>query len=140
MAYPPISAYALISDCHSAALVSLDGSVDWCCFDRFDARPVFGRLLDWRRGGHFRICPAQAYRSSRRYRPGTNILETRFETDGGVLRLTDCLAMRDTPAVDEGGSPIEPCRQLIRLVRCEAGEVEVRVEFEPRFEYGLLTP
>ena len=50
MDYPPISAYALLSDCHSAALVSPDGSVDWCCFERFDARSVFGRLLDWRRG------------------------------------------------------------------------------------------
>jgi alpha,alpha-trehalase len=140
MTYPPISAYALLSDCHSAALVSPDGSVDWCCFDRFDSRPVFGRLLDWGRGGFFRICPIQSYRSSRRYRPGTNILETRFETDGGVLVLTDCLAMHDTPSADEGGLPIEPCRQLIRQVRCEAGEVEVSIEFQPRFDYGLVTP
>jgi alpha,alpha-trehalase len=140
MSYPPISAYALVSDCHSAALVSPDGSVDWCCFDRFDARSVFGRLLDWQRGGHFRIAPSQPYRSSRRYRPGTNILETRFETDGGALVLTDCLAMHDTPTAEDGSSPIDPCRQLIRQVRCEAGEVEVRIEFEPRFDYGLVTP
>jgi alpha,alpha-trehalase len=139
MGYPPISAYALLSDCHSAALVSPDGSVDWCCFERFDARPVFGRLLDWTRGGHFRICPNQDYRSSRRYLPGTNVLETRFETDGAVLLLTDCLAVHDTPAAQEG-QPIEPYRQLIRLVRCEAGEVEVSFEFEPRFDYGLTTP
>lgn len=54
-AYPPIGDYALLSDCHSAALVSRDGSIDWCCFHRFDARPVFGRLLDWSGGGHFRV-------------------------------------------------------------------------------------
>jgi transaldolase len=56
-AYPPIADYALLSDCHSAALVSRDGSIDWCCFHRFDARPVFARLLDWSGGGHFRIAP-----------------------------------------------------------------------------------
>ena len=76
--YPPINDYALISDCHSAALVSRDGSVDWCCFDRFDARPVFGRLLDWSRGGHFRIAVKGFYSTTRRYLPDTNILETTF--------------------------------------------------------------
>src|SRR5438093_9963881 len=89
MSTTPIADYALISDCHSAALVSRDGSVDWCCFDRFDARPVFARLLDWSRGGHFRIGPRPPYRATRRYLPGTNILETRFETDRGSLVLTD---------------------------------------------------
>ena len=134
--YPPIAAYALLSDSHSAALVSLDGSIDWCCFERFDARPVFARILDWSRGGHFQICPKTAYRSRRRYLPGTNIVETRFESDAGVLVLTDCLAVReigDREAVD-------PYRQLIRLVRCVAGEVPIRVDFEPRFDYGLTTP
>jgi GH15 family glucan-1,4-alpha-glucosidase len=52
--YPPIADYALLSDCHLAALVSRDGSIDWCCFHRFDARPVFARLLDRATGGHFR--------------------------------------------------------------------------------------
>lgn len=137
--YPPIAAYALISDCHSAALVSLDGSIDWCCFNRFDARPVFARLLDWSRGGHFRICPRKPYRSSRRYLPGTNILETRFETDDGVLLLTDCLAVSETSEARHAEA-VDPHRQLIRMLRCEAGEVEVRVDFDPRYEYGLTTP
>ncbi|MGH2708591.1 MAG: trehalase-like domain-containing protein, partial [Actinomycetota bacterium] len=59
--YPSISDYALLSDCHSAALVSKDGGVDWCCFHRFDARPVFARVLDWNKGGHFRIAPKDSY-------------------------------------------------------------------------------
>jgi GH15 family glucan-1,4-alpha-glucosidase len=138
-AYPPIADYALISDCHSAALVSRDGSVDWCCFDRFDARPVFARLLDWSRGGHFRIGPRPPYRATRRYLPGTNILETRFETDRGSLVLTDCLAVRET-SMAEDAEAVEPYRQLIRLLRCEDGEVPVEFEFEPRFDYGLTTP
>ena len=65
--YPPISDYALLSDCHSGALVSRDGSIDWCAFHRFEARPVFARLLDWERGGFFRIAPADDYEATRRY-------------------------------------------------------------------------
>jgi hypothetical protein len=71
-AYPPIGDYALLSDCHSAALVSRDGSIDWCCFHRFDARPVFARLLDWSGGGHFRIAPTAPATVSRRYPPPTS--------------------------------------------------------------------
>src|SRR5919197_5952246 len=123
--YPPIADYALLSDCHSAALVSLDGSIDWCCFDRFDARPVFARILDWTRGGHFAIRPDAPYRAERRYLPGTNIVETRFETAGGVLVLTDCLAVRDSSDAQQAET-VDPYRQLIRVVRCEAGEVGVR--------------
>jgi GH15 family glucan-1,4-alpha-glucosidase len=74
-AYPPISDYALISDCHTAALVSRDGSIDWCSFHRFEARPVFARLLDWAKGGFFRIAPRDDYTAKRRYLPGTNILD-----------------------------------------------------------------
>jgi GH15 family glucan-1,4-alpha-glucosidase len=131
--YPPISDYALIGDCHSAALVSRDGSVDWCCFPRFDGRPVFGRLLDWERGGYFRIAPSGDSTVSRRYLPGTNVLETRFETEEGVMVLTDCLPVQE----DRGAKPYQ---QLLRLVRCEEGKLVVAFEFHPRFDYGLTVP
>ncbi|MBV9547763.1 MAG: glycoside hydrolase family 15 protein [Chloroflexi bacterium] len=137
--YSPIADYALISDCHSAALVSRDGSVDWCCFERFDARPVFARLIDWSRGGHFLIRPGQPYKATRRYLPGTNVLETRFETDSGVLVLTDCLAVHESSEPSEAEA-VEPYRQLIRSMRCEVGEVQVELDFQPRFDYGLTTP
>ncbi len=130
--YPPISDYALISDCHTAALVSKDGSIDWCSFHRFEARPVFCRLLDWSKGGFFRIAPADEYEVSRRYLPGTNILDTRFETAKGVVVLTDFIPVR----VEEG----HPDHRLIRHVRCESGEVAVKAKFEPRFDYGLTEP
>jgi GH15 family glucan-1,4-alpha-glucosidase len=68
-AYPPIDDNALLSDCHSTALVSRDGSIDWCCFHRFDARPVFARLLDWSGGGHFRIAPTAPATVTRRTCP-----------------------------------------------------------------------
>jgi GH15 family glucan-1,4-alpha-glucosidase len=132
-AYPPIGDYALLSDCHSGALVSKDGSIDWCTFHRFEARPVFARILDWGKGGFFRIAPAtDDYEVSRRYLPGTNVLETRFETPDGVITLTDCFALR----VDEG----HPEHRLLRRVRCDAGEVRVKAKFEPRFDYGLTEP
>lgn len=136
--YPPISDYAMISDCHSAALVSCDGSIDWCAFHRFDARPVFARILDWRKGGHFQIVPYGEYESSRRYLPATNVLETTFRTQSGVIRVTDCIPMR----VDEGPKTLgaHATHQLIRLVRCDEGRVTVTMDCAPRFDFGLTVP
>jgi GH15 family glucan-1,4-alpha-glucosidase len=130
--YPPISDYALLSDCHSGALVSKDGSIDWCAFHRFEARPVFARLLDWGKGGFFRIAPRDEYEVTRRYLPNTNVVETRFQTADGVVTLTDCLVVR----VEEG----HPDHRLIRRVQCEEGEVAMKAKFEPRFDYGLIEP
>jgi GH15 family glucan-1,4-alpha-glucosidase len=136
--YPPIGDYALIGDCHSAGLVSLDGSIDWCCIDRFDARPVFARVLDWDRGGHFRIAPNAPYRASRRYQQDSVVLETHFECEGGQLVLIDCFLIHDLP--DEDGTVAQPHHQLFRLARCVAGEVDVMIDFSPRFDYGLTVP
>ena len=85
---PLISDYAFLSDCRSAALVSLEGSVDWLCWPRFDSGSWLGRILD-RKAGHFSIRPKGPYRTSRRYLPGTLILVTRFETASGVVELQD---------------------------------------------------
>lgn len=137
--YPPIGDYGLISDCHAAALISRDGSVDWCCFHRFDSRPVFSRLLDWRKGGHFRVAPAVPYEATRRYLPRTNILETTFDCESGRLVVTDCLPVREDSTSDDIDPP-HPFHQLIRWIRCEVGEVPVRAEFFPRFDYGLTIP
>ncbi len=130
--YPPISDYALLSDCHSGALVSKDGSIDWCAFHRFEARPVFARLLDWNKGGYFRIAPTGDYEASRQYVPNTNVLETRFETSAGAFTLTDALVIR----VEEG----HPDHRLVRRLRCESGQIDVRMRFEPRFDYALTEP
>jgi len=130
--YPAISDYALLSDCHTAALVSRDGSIDWCSFHRFVAQPVFCRILDWGKGGFFRIAPRDDYEVIRRYLPGTNVLETTFRTETGVLTLTDFIPVRR-----EAG---HPDHRLLRIVRCEEGEVPVKAKFEPRFDYGLTEP
>lgn len=134
--YPPIASYALLGDCHSSALVSLDGSIDWCCFRRFDSRPVFAALLDRAKGGHFRIGPVEQAEVTRGYLPGTNVLETRFRTASGVVTLTDFLAVGE----DEESTGIHPYEQLIRIIRCESGTVKVEKHFSPRFDYGLTRP
>jgi len=137
--YPPISSYGLIGDCHSAALISRDGSIDWCCFHRFSARPVFGRILDWDRGGYFSIAPAGAYEVRREYEQGTNVLRTTFTAERGVLVLTDCLVIREETQPGTG-IPAHPHHQMIRHVACEEGEVEVDLQFHPRFDYGMTVP
>jgi alpha,alpha-trehalase len=140
----PIGDYALISDCHSAALVSRDGSVDWLCCPRFDAPTVFGRLLD-DDAGHFSIRPAGEYGATRRYADRTMVLETTFTSagtgssaSGGTAVLTDALAVGSGErGHDLGrGSP----GALLRLLSCTAGEMEVQVSYAPRPEYGLVQP
>ena len=138
--YPPIADYALVSDCHSCALVSMDGSIDWCAFHRFEARPVFGRILDWAKAGFFRIAPLDdEYEPTRRYAPGTNVLETTFRTPTGTLLLTDFFVFR-VPEPGEHGHAAHPDHQLIRIARCADGELAVKMELVPRFDYGLTTP
>jgi alpha,alpha-trehalase len=138
--YPPIADYALLSDCHSCALVSTDGSIDWCTFHRFEARPVFGRILDWAKAGFFRIAPLDDdYEPTRRYLPGTNVLETTFRTPTGTLVLTDFFSYR-VPEPGEDPHSAHPDHQLIRIARCTEGEVAVKVKLVPRFDYGLTTP
>ena len=82
--------YALIGDCTTSALVGRNGSIDWLCWPRFDSDACFAALLDTPRAGRWKIAPAGApSKVSRRYRPGTLILETEFETDTGVATVTD---------------------------------------------------
>src|SRR5215468_1115764 len=88
----PIADYALLSDCHSAALVSRDGSVDWLCFPRFDSPSVFGRILD-AGAGRWSICAAGDAEVERRYQPETLVLETTYRTERGTARVIDTLAV-----------------------------------------------
>src|SRR6266545_4997558 len=132
-----IAAHALLSDCHSAALTTADGSVDWLCFPRFDSPSVFGRLLD-DAAGHWSIRPAGEYTTSRRYLDRTLVLETTFHTPTGTVVLTDALA---TGTDNHGhalgmGAP----HLLIRSLAGTGGTADVEVCYAPRPEYGLLRP
>jgi GH15 family glucan-1,4-alpha-glucosidase len=129
--YKSISDYGVIGDCHSAALVGLDGSIDWCCFPRFDSPSMFAAILDAGKGGYFSITPQGAYSVTQRYLDETNILETRFETEGGACSLTDCMPLYFRP----DGKPVE-LHQIIRLLRCEVGEVTLQVNYAPRPDYA----
>ncbi|MEX2619569.1 MAG: glycoside hydrolase family 15 protein [Egibacteraceae bacterium] len=137
MSDTPIGEHALLSDCHSAALVDSAGSVEWWCAPRFDSPSLFARLLD-DRAGHFSISPVEAAQVTRRYVDGTLVLTTTFDTESGTVELTDALAMgQGVRGHDLGaGSP----RALLRRAVCTRGTVELEVDFTPRFEYGLTSP
>jgi GH15 family glucan-1,4-alpha-glucosidase len=131
--YPPISSYGYIADCHSAALVSRYGSIDWCCMPRLDSESCFGRLLGWGTGGYCRIAPRGTFQSDRRYREGTLVLETTFRTGEGVACLIDCFSMRR-------GGEHNPHRQILRIVEGVEGSQELELDFVPRFDYGAIKP
>src|SRR5947207_2948978 len=133
----PIAAHALLSDCHSAALVTTGGSVDWLCFPRFDSPSVFGRLLD-DRAGHWSIRPAGGHTASRRYLDSSLVLATTFETATGTVEITDALAMAAGTTGHNLGRG--PPHLLVRSVTGTAGKVTLGFSYAPRPEYGLLRP
>lgn len=131
---PGIEDYGLIGDCHSCALVSRWGSIDWCCLPRFDSSSCFARLLDWERGGHWTIQPdLDGVEVSRRYEDQTLVLETRFRAPGGEVVLRDAFAMCP-------GGRETPRRQILRVVEGVSGELPLVVWLEPRVDYGRLRP
>jgi GH15 family glucan-1,4-alpha-glucosidase len=132
--YRPIGDYAFLGDCHTGALVSSSGSVDWLCLPRLDSGSYFGRLLDHERGGWCAITATDpAARGSRHYLDGTLVLQTDMATPSGRVRVTDCLTMRP-------GGARRPYRQLLRVVDGLQGAVDLRVEVVPRFDYGQVRP
>jgi GH15 family glucan-1,4-alpha-glucosidase len=137
MSTTPIADYALISDCHSAALVSTSGSIDWLCLPRFDSPSVFGRILDVA-AGHWSIAPTGEFTSTRQYLDRTMVLETTFETATGTAVLTDAMALDPTEHGHDLGAGAPGV--LVRRIACTRGEVEIAVGFEPRPEYGLISP
>lgn len=138
MSQRPIADYAMLSDCHTAALVGRDGSIDWLCLPRFDRPSLFGRMLDEELGGHWWIRPSAPWKVSRRYVDRTLVLETTFRTPGGVLRIQDALAMEW--GVRGHAHGIHSPRLLLRRVFCDSGEVEVDFDYTPRPEYGRVHP
>src|SRR6266511_92453 len=129
----PIADHALLSDCHSAALVTTGGSVDWLCFPRFDSPSVFGRVLG-DQAGHWSIRPPGNHEMTRRYLDRTLVLETTFRTEDGTVVLTDALAMGPDNRGHQLGAGAP--HLLIRSVTCTQGTVDLDVEYAPRPEYG----
>ena len=125
----PIEDYALIGDGHTAALVGRDGSIDWMCLPRFDSAACFAALLGDPQHGRWSIAPIAGVRAvQRRYREGTLILETDFETDDGVVRVIDAM-------------PLSSARSdVVRIVEGLRGQVRMRMELVIRFDYGKVVP
>jgi GH15 family glucan-1,4-alpha-glucosidase len=119
----------MIGDCHTAALVSKQGSIDWLCLPHFDSAACFAALLGTADNGHWSISPSEPIRSiRRRYREGTLILETEFETESGSVTLIDCMTPRnETP-------------DLLRVVVGTRGQVQMNLELVIRFDYGSVVP
>jgi GH15 family glucan-1,4-alpha-glucosidase len=135
--YPPLSDYALVSDCHCAALVSRSGSVDWCCMPRIDGDSHFGRLLDWDRGGCWAIAPAsEEFKVERFYEDQSLVLVTEFTTATGTARLIDLMAMSDS-ASTAGGTHQD---LHIRVLEGVEGEVDFTFLMAPRFDYAAVLP
>jgi GH15 family glucan-1,4-alpha-glucosidase len=133
--YPPIGDYAVIGDCHTAALISRAGSVDWYCPRRFDHPAVLCRLLDAGTGGFFRLAPSYDFTTRRRYRPETNVLESTFTTDTGVVRVTDFMPIHRRTA-ERHGQDVGASGRLLRLVEGIRGTVDLGVAFKPSFDFG----
>jgi len=125
-----IEDYGLIGDMAAAALVGRDGAVDWLCLPRFDSPSCFSALLGDERHGRWLVAPAGEVRTtSRRYRPGTLVLETDFETADGVVRVIDFMPRRGA------GPP-----RLMRVVEGLRGRVPMRMELALRPDYGAIVP
>ncbi len=129
MTTPRIEDYALIGDCETAALVSRAGSIDWLCFPRFDSPACFAALLGEEDHGRWLLAPASEVRHVRRkYREGTLVLETEFETAEGRVAVVDCMPPRDEMP------------NVLRVVEGRQGRVPMRMALTIRFDYGSLVP
>jgi len=137
--FPPIGSYGFLSDCHTAALVSFEGAVEWLCLPRFDSPSAFAALLD-RGGGHFLLRPRGVIVPiSRRYEPGTLVIETTWVTETGWVVVHDALTIAEWNAGGDGrpDTAHESDRSLLRTMTCIDGEVEMEMECLPRFGYGV---
>ncbi|MDB1089842.1 glycoside hydrolase family 15 protein [Streptomyces sp. ACA25] len=131
--YPPISAYAFLSDCHTAALIGPDGTAEWMCVPRFDGPGLFTRILDRSTGG-WELTVDGADPPERRYVGDSLVLESRWQAPHGTLVGHDFLAVK--PAAAAGDRGIVSEGMLVRLVRCESGRATVRFRTDARPDYG----
>jgi GH15 family glucan-1,4-alpha-glucosidase len=124
-----IEQYAMLGDTQTAALVADDGSLDWLCVPRFDSPACFAALLGTEEHGRWLLAPAAGGRATRRrYRDGTLVLETEFDTPDGTVRLVDCMPIRDRDV------------DVVRIVEGVSGTVPMRMDLVIRFGYGNVVP
>lgn len=130
MAYLPIEDYGVIGDCHTVALVGINGSIDWLCFPRFDAPSVFGAILDDQKGGRFHIYPAEDdMKVKQMYLPDTNILMTRFMRAEGMAEITDFMPVEDDKHHTWN-------HRIVRRVQVVKGSLKFKMLCQPAFNYA----
>ncbi|KAF8434283.1 glycoside hydrolase family 15 protein [Boletus edulis BED1] len=129
--YMPIADHGLIGNLRTAALISLDGSVESYCIPNFDSPSVFARILDKNKGGHFSIAPTVPFTTKQNYLPSSNVLQTKFLNDKGVVSVTDFL-----PRQENGDTKRPLLFWLIRRVEVVRGTIPLRVECAPAFNYA----
>ena len=132
MSYLPIEHHGIIGDLHTAALVGMDGTIDWLCLPDFDSPSLFASILDDRKGGHFQIAAVSPEARRRQmYLPDSNVLMTRFLTPDGVGEIVDFM-----PVHRAGGAKASDDRVVIRIVRGVRGSIPFRLECRPAFDYA----
>jgi GH15 family glucan-1,4-alpha-glucosidase len=132
--FPQIADYALIGDCHSAALVSRTAAIEWCCLPRFDSGSAFAAILDRERGGTCSITPVKAgkWSYSRRYLEDTLVLETVLDGPSGEVGIVDLFLAGDDQQ--------DPDRRILRIIEGRRGAVDLDLRVAPRFDYGQVRP
>ena len=131
MGYKPIADYGIIGNMLSAALVGIDGSIDWCCLPRFDSPSVFAAILDDEKGGRFHIKPKVPFQSHQAYLPNTNVLQTTFQTETGSVTVIDFM-----PCYQTSRLRLSQFQEVHRLVDCTDGQVALEIVFQPRLDYA----
>ena len=128
--YKPIEDYGIIGDLHTIALIGKDGSIDWCCLPQFDSPSIFAAILDKSIGGFFRVTSVHPAVQKQMYLPDTNVLVTRFMNSNGVSEITDFMTLGN-----ESTGP-KHVHQVVRRVRAVRGEVKLRLDCYPGFDYA----
>jgi len=135
--YRRIADYAIIGDCHAAALVSMDGSIDWATLHRFDEDPVCCRLLDADKGGYWSIRPVDAFTTTRAYLDKTNVLRTEFETASGRVAITDLMPVgRALDAGTHDYVQLAAPGWIMRRIEGLEGEVRLKLAYRPAVDFG----
>src|SRR2546429_7932953 len=140
MAYQPIENYGIVGNAHSAALVGMNGSIDWLCFPHLDSPTVFAALLDDKIGGRFQITPiSTGFNCKQHYWPDTNVLVTRFLSPDGVGEIVDFMPIGASAIGVSGQRRGRGYHCLIRRVKVVRGTMTFRMECAPAFNYARDT-
>ena len=123
--------YGLIGNCHSAALISKSGSLDWCCLPNFNSASVFAKLLDTNKGGHFSFSVDDTYTISQKYLWKTNILCTTFASEAHAFQVIDFM-----PRYRDGNGSFYMPPDIIRFVYLLKGNPKLKVQYKPRLDYA----